>query len=104
MSGGTTYFYVVRGALCAESPASAEVSATANGSCTLSPTFAGVASATNAGSATCTNTLTWAAGTPACGGTLSYSVYRSTTSGFTPSVANRIATGRTLSRAWSGGA
>jgi hypothetical protein len=95
VSGGITYFYVVRGALCAESPASAEVSATATGACTLPPTFAGVADVTSTGAATCSTTVTWAAGTPSCGGTLTYSVYRSTTSGFTPSVANRIATGQT---------
>jgi len=95
VSGGLTYFYVVRGALCAESPASAEVSATATGSCTLPPTFAGVASVTSTGAETCSTAVTWAAGTPSCGGTVSYSVYRSTTSGFTPSVANRIATGQT---------
>jgi uncharacterized protein (TIGR03382 family) len=95
VSGGTTYFYVVRGVLCAEAPASNEASATATGDCTLRPTFAGLTDVTNNGAATCGTTATWSAGTPACGGTLTYSVYRSTTSGFTPSTANRIATGLT---------
>ncbi|HLL56098.1 MAG TPA: S8 family serine peptidase, partial [Myxococcaceae bacterium] len=93
VSGGTTYYYVVRGVLCAESANSNEASATATGACTLPPSFAGLATAASAGQSTCGNTLTWANGSPACGGTLSYSVYRATTSGFTPAVANRIATG-----------
>ena len=92
VSGGTTYYYVVRGARCVEAPASNEVSATATGACTLLPDFAGVASVTNSGAETCGTALTWAEGTPHCGGTLSYSVYRSTVPGFTPSVANKIAT------------
>jgi MYXO-CTERM domain-containing protein len=95
VSGGITYFYVVRGRICVEAPASNEASVTATGACTLPPTFAGVASVTNDAAATCGTTATWSAGTPACGGTLTYSVYRSTTAGFTPSGANRIATGLT---------
>ncbi|WP_224369201.1 beta strand repeat-containing protein [Hyalangium versicolor] len=71
----------------------ATASAAPNVVCTLPPTFAGIASVNNARVSTCTNTITWVAGTPACGGTLSYSVYRGTNSGFTPSVSNRIAMG-----------
>jgi hypothetical protein len=95
VSGGTTYYYVVRGAICVESPASNEVSVTATGACTLLPTFAGITDVTNDTAATCGTTATWSAGAPACGGTLSYSVYRSTVRGFTPSIANKIATGIT---------
>ncbi|KFE66749.1 hypothetical protein DB31_8963 [Hyalangium minutum] len=95
LSGGTTYYYVVKGTLCIESPASAEASATATGACTLTPTFAGVSNATNAAASTCGTTVSWAAATPVCGGAVSYSVYRSTTAGFTPSIANKIATGLT---------
>ncbi|WP_224247027.1 S8 family serine peptidase [Hyalangium gracile] len=95
VSGGLTYYYVVRSVQCAESANSTEVSATATGACTLPPAFAGLTSVTNAGASTCANTLTWAAATPACGGTLSYSVYRGTTAGFTPSVDNRVAAGIT---------
>jgi hypothetical protein len=95
VSGGTTYYYVVRGMLCAESPSSSEVSVTATGQCTLAPTFAGLASASATGANTCATALSWAPATPICGGTVTYSVYRSTTSGFTPSIANRIATGLT---------
>jgi MYXO-CTERM domain-containing protein len=93
LSGGTTYYYVVRGKLCVEAPASTEVAVTATGACTLPPTFAGVTNVANAGTATCGTTVSWAAATPVCGGTLSYSVYRGTTPGFTPSLGNKIASG-----------
>lgn len=61
--------------------------------CTTPPDFAGLASATNARSATCTVNLAWPAASPSCGGTVTYSVYRSRVPGFTPSEANRIASG-----------
>ncbi|HEX4826065.1 MAG TPA: hypothetical protein VFV19_17335 [Candidatus Polarisedimenticolaceae bacterium] len=95
VSGGTRYYYVVKsndGGACF-SQASAEVNALATGACILAPSFAGVTSAGNPGTATCTVNLTWAAATTTCGGGVSYNVYRSTTSGFTPSPSNRIATG-----------
>ena len=98
MSGGTTYSYRVTGVDgtggC-ESAFSGCVSATATGACTAAPTFAGVATVVNAGLATCTLNLGWAAGTANCGGTISYNVYRSTTNPFTPAAGNRIATGWT---------
>ena len=94
VSGGTRYYYVVTATdgTC-PSPYSTEASALATGICLLPPTFAGVATVTNPGSSTCTLDLGWSAGTPNCGGTLTYNVYRSTTSGFTPGPLNRIATG-----------
>ncbi|WP_434388901.1 S8 family serine peptidase [Melittangium boletus] len=95
VSGGGTYYYVVRGVLCAESPNSNEASATATGVCKDAPTFEGLTSASNAAASTCSTTLSWSAAQAACGGSLTYSVYRSTTAGFTPSAANRIATGIT---------
>jgi MYXO-CTERM domain-containing protein len=93
VSGNTTYYYIVRGVECAESPDSNEASVTATGVCTLPPTFAGVTSVSNAAASTCSTAVSWDPATPICGGTLTYSVYRSTTPGFTPSVGNRIATG-----------
>ncbi|MFL5343349.1 MAG: S8 family serine peptidase [Hyalangium sp.] len=95
VSGGTTYYYVVRAAQCAESPKSEEISVTATGQCTLPPTFAGVAAVDNGAGSTCATNVSWLAAKPICGGSLTYSVYRSTSSGFTPSAANRIATGLT---------
>lgn len=95
-SGGATYYYLVRAQQgCAVSNASLEVSATATGPCLAPPAFLGLASAGTSGTLTCGNTLSWAAATSACGGTIAYDVFRSTTSGFAPDVTNRIATGIT---------
>ncbi len=93
VSGGVTYYYVIRSFSTCESVNSAEASATAAGTCNLSPTFSGIASAMNALASNCGNVLTWAAGTSNCGGTLTYGVYRSTVSGFNPSPANSIVQG-----------
>ena len=54
------------------------------------PTFAGLTSVTNPQNATCTLNLGWSAGSSPCGA-VTYNVYRSISSGFTPGVANRIA-------------
>ncbi len=98
VSGGTTYAYKVvgvdSGGTC-DSVASGCVSATATGVCTLAPTFAGLTSVTNAAAATCRLNLSWSAATAPCGGSITYNVYRSTTSGFVPSPGNLIATGLT---------
>src|SRR6185295_10246256 len=98
VSGGTTYAYQVTGRDATggcESPASSCVEATATGSCTLPPTFAGLTSATNQAAATCGVALAWSAATANCGGPVTYNVYRSTTSGFVPGIGNQIATGAT---------
>jgi hypothetical protein len=95
VSGLTTYYYVVRGVLCAESPDSNEAPVTATGACTLPPIFGGLTSATSNGTATCGNTLSWSPATASCGGSITYSVFRSTAPGFTPGTANRIAAGLT---------
>jgi hypothetical protein len=99
VSGGSTYSYRVAGldvtGLC-ESNLSACIQATATGPCALSPTFAGLASATEAGQATCALDLAWAPGTPRCaGGGVTYNVYRSTNPAFTPGPATLIAAGLT---------
>ena len=96
VSGGTTYAYHVTGLDVTggcESVASGCVEAVATGACTLAPTFAGLASVMNSAGATCGLNLAWAAATANCGGPVSYNVYRSTTSGFTPSGGNQIASG-----------
>ncbi len=96
VSGGITYAYKVAGAdptnVC-ESPQSGCVEATATGVCTLPPNFAGVAAVTNNATSTCSLGVSWAAATAQCAGPVTYNVYRSTTPGFTPMVANRIAAG-----------
>jgi len=56
------------------------------------PDFGGLSSVATPANATCTLNLSWSAATAYCG-SVYYNVYRSTTSGFTPSAANRIATG-----------
>jgi hypothetical protein len=93
-SGGSTYYYVVRAREgCASSVDSAEASATPTGPCLLAPSFAGLASASSAGTFTCGVALGWAAAGPSCGGAVTYDVFRSTDAGFAPAPGNRIATG-----------
>jgi hypothetical protein len=92
--GGVTYYYVVTtydGSLECESEHSSEASATATGPCGLAPTFSGISSAASDGD--CAIDLSWSAATANCGGLVTYSIYRSTTSGVAPSLANRIAAG-----------
>jgi subtilisin family serine protease len=93
VSGGATWHYVVRGVAGCRSPFSPEASATATGPCSLAPTFAGLASVSDAGAATCTLDLAWAPATAGCGGApVSYDLFRSPLATFTPAPANRIAT------------
>ncbi len=98
VSGGTTYAYRVTGldstGNC-ESAASGCVQATATGTCTLPPAFAGLASVTNDALSHCRLTLSWAAAAPACAGPVTYNVYRSTSPGFTPGPASLVAGGVT---------
>jgi hypothetical protein len=98
VSGGSTYAYrVTTGGVAGfcESVQSDCVEATATGVCTLPPVFAGLASATNQGTSSCGLSLAWTAATPACSGPVTYNVYRSTSSGFTPGPDNQIAAGVT---------
>jgi hypothetical protein len=94
VSGGSTYAYRVSGLLAGcESDTSGCVQATATGTCTLAPLFAGLQTVTNPGASTCRLDLSWSAATSRCGGGVSYNVYRGTTATFVPAPANRIATG-----------
>lgn len=96
VSGGLTYAYKVSGVDASgscESAQSACLEATATGQCTLGATFGGLDTASNSATATCTNNLGWTAAVAQCAGPVSYNVYRDTTSGFAPSLANRIASG-----------
>ena len=94
VSGGSTYAYrvvatgAVAGCVSAESTCD---DALATGACRLAPTFAGAVSATSAGTPSCAVDVAWNAGAASCGSGLTYSVFRSTTSGFVPGAANRIA-------------
>jgi glucuronoarabinoxylan endo-1,4-beta-xylanase len=63
------------------------------GSCTTVPSSPGSSSATAASSSSIN--VSWSAVTPPANCTISYSVFRSTTSGFTPSSSNQIASGLT---------
>jgi hypothetical protein len=96
VSGGSTYSYQVMSVISStncKSTASGCVDETATGQCTLAPTFTGLASVTNPGGSTCILDLSWAPAASNCSGTISYSVYRSTTPGFTPGPSNNIALG-----------
>jgi serine protease AprX len=93
VSGGTTYYYVVRSIADCESVDSNEAFDLATGSCTREPSFGGLTGVTNSAIAQCTLELEWDAGTAHCGGPLSYDVYRSTTHGFTPGPESLIAAG-----------
>ncbi|MEA2600672.1 MAG: xanthomonalisin [Acidobacteriota bacterium] len=98
VSGTVTYAYQVTGldatGNCESGPSGcAEVTAT--GTCTLPPNFAGLASVGNPATATCGLNLSWAAASPVCTGPVTYDVYRSTSSGFTPGPGNLLAAGVT---------
>jgi hypothetical protein len=97
-SGGVTFAYQVSGldagGTC-ESDLSGCVEAAPTGPCTLLPTFAGLTAATDPVQTTCTLNLSWAAGSSRCGGSVTYTVYRSTTPGFLPGPANAVAAGLT---------
>jgi len=98
VSGGIDYSYVVSSVDITggcESAFSGCDDAQTTGACIEAPAFDGIQTATNPGANTCTLDLGWNAASPYCGGPVNYNVYRSTTSGFTPAPANRIATGVT---------
>lgn len=97
-SGGQTYSYKVS---TADVSGSCESAASSCGTivmpgacpCVEAPSFAGVASVGTPFASTCSLSLGWSAGTEVCGAAAPvYNVYRSTTPGFAPTAANRIAT------------
>jgi beta-galactosidase len=71
------------------------------GSCTTVPAVPGTLSATASSSTQIS--LAWGASTAGAGCAVTYDVFRATTSGFTPSTANRIATGQTGTTFQDGG-
>ena len=95
VSGGVAYGYRVAAgsdaaAFCESAPSPcAEVVPT--GDCFLLPSFAGIASATSAGTSTCAVNLSWPAAAAPCSAGVRYNVYRSTSPSFTPGPSNRIA-------------
>lgn len=97
VSGGSTYSYRIAafddGEACLSTQGTC-TSAAATGVCTLAPSFAGAATASNQNGAVCGITVNWAAAGGNCGAgsNLRYNVYRATTAGFTPGAANRIGT------------
>jgi hypothetical protein len=97
VNGGVTYSYKVSAVDTTggcESAQSGCASATATGACITAPAFGGLSSVTNPGNATCGLTLAWAAGSSGCsGGSVTYSIYRSTSASFTPAVANLVTSG-----------
>ncbi len=93
---GVTYAYVVRsipvdGCPSAESNVAV---ATATGSCTADPTFAGLRTVSSPPAATCTLVLSWEAAAANCPGeSVRYNIYRSTDPAFIPSLDHAIALG-----------
>ena len=98
LAASTTYYYVVEavdanGASAPSSQASATTQAT-GGTCSSAPAAPAGLAATSPSSSTIN--LSWVAVTPPSNCTISsYSVFRSTTSGFTPSSSNQVASGLT---------
>jgi len=95
VSGGTSYVYRVASFDVAgqcpsmQGPCSVAV---ATGTCALPPTFAGLTSATSAGSAACGIALTWPTATGNCGAgsNIRYNVYRNSSSTFVPGAGNLL--------------
>jgi len=95
-SGGIDYAYVIRGrdatGYCV-SLASGCAEATTTGDCLEPPAFGGVTAVSDEHGAHCTLAVSWDEAQPYCGPSATYNVYRSTTSGFVPDLANRVAIG-----------
>lgn len=97
VSGGSRYSYRVTavGSGGCESVQSGCSSALATGACTLPPNSPTNFTLSAPQNASCVIDLAWSAGSSRCGGTISYNVYRSTTSPVVADAGNRIASGLT---------
>ncbi len=95
LTASTTYYYLVEGVDAAgSSAASNQASATTQAqTCAAAPTAPSGLGATTISSSQIN--LTWTASTAGTGCTITYSVFRSTTSGFTAGSGNQIASGLT---------
>ena len=97
VSSGNTYSYKITSVDpngCESTDYSNCANETPYGDCTEPPTFSGLESITTLTSNGCGLRLSWSAATNNCTGDstgITYNVYRSTTSGFTPSSSNLIA-------------
>jgi hypothetical protein len=95
VSGQVDYAYVVTAsdvtAGCESAPSSCD-SASTTGACTQGPSFAGLQTVSNPAAGFCALDLAWDPAVIHCTGPATYSVFRSTDPGFTPGIANRIAT------------
>ena len=98
VQGGLTYTYRVIAATdnagrCQALVQSSTDSATATGTCTFKPSFAGAISATSIDGPTCGIALAWEPGTSNCplSSPVRYNIYRGLTPDFVPSAANRVA-------------
>ncbi|MEA2569044.1 MAG: hypothetical protein QOI24_1045 [Acidobacteriota bacterium] len=93
---GNRYSYKVVTTTACDSALSASCAwAEAYGDCVTAPTFAGVGTVVTGAGSTCGIDLTWSAGTTNCpgAGSISYTIYRSTTAAFPAIAANRIVSG-----------
>src|SRR5579859_4704501 len=88
LAASTTYNYTVKAVNSVGASAAASASATTSSACTVPSAPSGLSA--TAASTTQIN-LSWTASTANC--TPTYNVFRSTTSGFTPSSSNQIASG-----------
>ncbi len=92
-SGSRDYYYVVRAVNECGTEAVDSNCATGQttGGCIDRPAFAGLERVVNTRQSACTVELGWSAGTPLCGSTLRYNVYRSTSAGVTPGPSQLVA-------------
>ncbi len=99
VAGGLDYSYRVIAATdaagkCQAQSASACVSATATGTCSLKPSFAGASHAASSQQSFCGVSVDWTPAVSSCPLTpgVRYNIFRDSVPDFVPSVANRIAT------------